>query len=254
MFSSGSTWLFNTVLEIAATIDAEPPRSRFVTVRQDLAGLGTPGEAGTEPRQVVKSHHLVPEVRAAAERLSDAIFVTVRDPRDAVVSLMQHQRYQLAVALAHVRRSAESCTMLAADPRTLLLHYENGFTDDPGTLDRIAAHLGGRLTPADRDRIFRNTRREAVEGLIARLAELPTTVRDVGSGDVYDRRTHWHRHHAGRDGRTGRWTEMLLPAHAAVVEHQLSDWMPRFGYHPACALRFVRYVVDLGRGAAPSRP
>jgi hypothetical protein len=243
MFASASTWLFNAVQSVTAALAPDVPvRSRFVTDAGDLDGLEDDAVC-----HVVKSHHLEPAVRDAAFRLPRAVFVTVRDPRDAVVSLMQHQRYRLPIAVAHVERSAAFSALLADRPGAVLLHYERGFADDPATLDRIAAALGGALDGPDRARIFRETRRDRVEALIAGLGAMPETVRDVLSGDMYDRRTQWHRHHAGRDGRVGRWTEMMLPAHAEVVENRMRPWMRRFGYLPACRLSSVRYSWAPGR-------
>jgi hypothetical protein len=236
MFASGSTWLFNAAMQVAAAVaPGASVQSRFVTDARDLDGL----EDGAT--HVVKSHHLEPAVRAAAMRLARAIFVTVRDPRDAVVSLMQHQRYRLPVAVAHVERSAAFSALMADDPRAVLLHYERRFMDDPATLDRIAQALGGTLAAEDRARIFAATRREKVEAFIAGLDAMPGTVRDIRSGDLYETRTQWHRHHAGRDGRSDRWVSMLLPAHRVVVENRMRPWMDRFGYLPACRISSVTY-------------
>ena len=250
MFASGSTWLFNAAMQVAAALaPGREVRSRFVTDARDLAGL-----ADAAVCHVVKTHHLDPEVRGAALSRARAFLVTVRDPRDAVLSLMQHQRYRLPVALAQVERSAHFCAVLAGDPRAVLLHYERRFTDDPATLDRIAAALGGVLDAAARARIFQATRREQVEALIAGLDAMQGTVRDALSGDQYDSRTQWHRHHAGRDGRTGRWAEMMLPAHVGLIEHRMAAWMQAFGYLPACRISSAPWSFDRGRRLSAGSP
>ncbi len=227
MFASGSTWLFNVALAVAAELEPPlPVRGRFVFAPADALGLGAPGI-----RHVVKAH----QARDGVERIApaaDAVLVTVRDPRDAVVSLMRYQGFSFARALLNVRRAAEACVLLGGLPQAVTLHYEAGFIDDPRTIDGVAGHLGGRIAPGCRDRIFRDTRRPAIEALIARLPERPTTIVDQ-DGDLYDRASHWHRHHAGRDGVSGRWRRLLYPAQVHGIETSLGDWMALFGYKPA---------------------
>ena len=242
MFASGSTWLYNVALAVAA--DLEPRRAvrgRFVFSTADSVGLENPGI-----RHVVKAHQARGGVAAVAGR-ADAILVTVRDPRDAVVSLMQYQNFSFFRALLNVRHAAEACLLLAGDPRAVTLHYELGRVDDPATIDGIARHMGGAITPARREEIFRSTRRPAVEAFIARLDRQPSTIVDR-DGDVYDLASHWHRHHAGRTGEIGRWRRMLYPAQIDGIERALRDWMECFGYRLGYATVDARSLLrDRGR-------
>ena len=227
MFASGSTWLYNVALAVAN--DIEPRHEvagRFVFGAADTVGLDTPGI-----RHIVKAHQARHGVRQIAEA-ADAILVTLRDPRDAVVSLMQHQGFSFQRALLNVRHAAEACLRLGANPRAVTLHYELGFIDDPGTIDGVARLMGGTISRARRDEIFRSTRRPAIEAFIAGLERQPTTIVDR-DGDVYDLASHWHRHHAGRSGEIGRWRRMLYPAQVDGIETALRGWMQCFGYRLA---------------------
>ena len=229
MFASGSTWLYNAALAVAAHLEPPPlePRrpvqGRFVFDDHDTVGL-----EASPIQHIVKAHQAKDRVRAIAAR-AEAIVVTVRDPRDAVVSLMQYQNFSFYRALLNVRVAAEACVLLGASPRAVTLHYERGFIDDPATLDGLAACLGGAIPRARRDAIFRQTRRQAVEAFIAGLAQGPATIVD-GDGDMYDRASHWHRHHAGRTGEIGRFRRLLYPAQIQGIEATLGDWMACFGY------------------------
>ena len=224
MFASGSTWLYNVALEVAGSLEPRRVvRGRFVFDARDTDGLDAPGIL-----HVVKAHQARGAVAGVASG-ADAILVTLRDPRDAVVSLMQYQRFSFYRALLNVSRAAEACVLLGANPRAVTLHYERGFIDDPGTIDGVAGHLGGAIAPAQRDRIFRQSRRPAVEAFIAGLAQRPGTIVDR-DGDMYDLASHWHRHHAGRTGEGGRWRRLLYPAQVMGVEATLGDWMRCFGY------------------------
>lgn len=227
MFASGSTWLYNVALAVASDLDrSRPVEGRFVFGVPDLLGLGRPGV-----QHVVKAHQAPPGVDEIATR-ADAILVTLRDPRDAVVSLMQHQGFSFFQALLNVRYAAEACLLLAATPQAVTLHYENGFVDDPATIDGIGRLLGGTLSRSRRDELFRATRRDRVEAYISGLEQQPGTIVDQ-DGDVYDLATHWHKHHAGRTGEIGRWRRLLYPVQVAGIEATLGGWMDSFGYRLA---------------------
>ena len=224
MFASGSTWLYNVAMAVAN--DLEPRREvrgRFVFSAADARGLEAPAI-----RHVVKSHQARGGVDAIARR-ADAILVTLRDPRDAVVSLMQYQNFSFFRALLNVRHAAEACFLLGSHPRAVTLHYELGFVDDPATIDGVARHMGGAIPRARRDEIFRATRRPAIEAFISRLERQPSAIVDR-DGDIYDLASHWHRHHAGRTGESGRWRRLLYPAQINGIETALGDWMECFGY------------------------
>jgi len=241
MFASGSTWAFNVMRGIAACLHPDRPvKGRFVNVAADLDGLDDPAFV-----HVVKSHDIAPEVAAELSRRVGRIVVTIRDPRDAVTSLMLYQRYPFDLALATIAKSGNFVAGLASDPRALLLRYEAGFIDDAATLDRIAAWFGGTLPAAERDRLFAQHRRTAIEGLIAALDSLPQAQRDARSGDIFDPETQWHRHHAGRSGEVGRWRRMLMPGQADAVEREMREWMARFDYAVAPAFA-AGYTLNVG--------
>jgi hypothetical protein len=238
MYASGSTWAYNVMRGIAA--GGGQVKGRFVNVLADIDGLDDASSV-----HVVKSHDMAPEVALELSRRSDRIVATIRDPRDAVTSLMAYQRFPFELALTWIARSANFVGGVASDPRALLLRYETGFTEDAVTLDRIAEWFGITLPPADRDRIFAQYRRTAVEGFVASLDSLPQAQRDARSGDIFDPETQWHRHHAGRSGEVGRWRRMLMPGQVSAIEHEMRDWMARFGYEPA-PLFAPAYSLNVG--------
>ena len=231
MFASGSTWLYNVAIAVARELEPRlEVQGRFVFDTADAKGLDRPAM-----RHIVKAHHARADVASIAQSRADAILVTLRDPRDAVVSLMQYQNFSFFRALLNVCHAAEACFLLGADPRAVTLHYELGFVDDPATIDGIARHLGGEIPSARRDAIFQSTRRPAVEAFISNLERLPQTIIDR-DGDVYDLASHWHRHHAGRTGEIGRWRRMLYPAQIDGIERALGAWMECFGYRLGYAI------------------
>src|ERR1700722_531188 len=231
MYASGSTWVFNVAMHIGAVLAPEkPPNGRYIT---DASELDLDRSAVDDV--IVKTHNVDNASAQTLRRLAASLLISIRDPRDCVSSLLLYQRYPFELALQAVEGSARCCALFAAGPRTLLLRYEDGFTDQPATLDRIAATLGGHLREADRTEIFAANSRTSVEGRIATLHTLPTAIHDTCSGDIVDPATQWHRHHANRSGEVGRWRHLLTLAEVAMVEHRLGDWMRWFGYPPEVA-------------------
>ncbi len=226
MEGSASTWLFNAVLQVAgAMVPGLPPAVGCYAARaEDIAGLLAPDRL-----TVIKSHAVGPAAAAVSGVRSRAVFVSLRDPRDCVVSLMLYQARAFASALEAVERSAQACADAVADRMAVVLRYETGFPDQPETLDAIAAALGGTLAPAAREAIFARTRRESIEAEIARFPVRADVYRHP-NGDLVDLVTQWHRHHAGRSGQIGRWRHFLDIAQASWIEARFEDWMDRFDY------------------------
>lgn len=222
MYASGSTWLFNAARAVAATLY---PAQRIA---------GHFADATTSPRlpralNVVKTHDLPP---AAARRLAeraDVILISLRDPRDAVTSMMQHMALPFPTALERAAASIPLAAGFTRDARSSLFIYESRFTETPETFDSLATALGGTLTEPQRAELFAATRRSKIEEKISRLAELPTAWRNP-DGDLLDRDTQWHHHHAGRSGESGRWRHTLTPPEVALTEQKLADFMRNFGY------------------------
>jgi hypothetical protein len=221
MYASGSTWLFNVMLKLAEALAPELPRlSRFV------ASMGDVGDLRAGQRLLfVKSHETDAAAEAALAAAASCIVVSIRDPLDVVASGVQYQNCEFAKALRLAEESALQCARHAADPRALLLRYEAGFVDDPATLDRLAARLGGTLGAADRARIFAATRRREIERYIAGLPGKPGVLIHRPTGDLLDPATHWHTHHANRTGEVGRWRRTLTSAQVAEVQTRLGAWM-----------------------------
>jgi hypothetical protein len=221
MYASGSTWVFNVLLQLAGVLAPELPRaSRFVTEAGDIGEL--PGERRL---LLLKSHETDAAAEVALAAAAGVIVVSIRDPLDVVASVMQYQQRDFAGALDLAELSALQCARMAGDPRTLLLRYEAGFVDDPVTLDRLAASLGGVLPVAERSRIFAATRRREVERLIAALPGRRGVLIHKPTGDLLDPATHWHSHHANRTGEVGRWRRALTPAQATEVQERMAGWM-----------------------------
>jgi hypothetical protein len=224
MQSSGSTWTYYVTLQIAASVEpTKPTHGYFMTYLADLEFL-QPGHTN-----IVKTHAVFEDMATALSGLADSIVITIRDPRDAVTSIMLYQDSDFDWSLCMVELSARLCTRFVDDKRSLLFRYENGFIDDVTTLDLIAGTFHKPLAVTDRTRIFACSRRAAIEGFIAELPRRLTT-RINSRRRMFDPVTQWHTHHAGRTGEIGRWRHSLTKGQVSEVERRLGGWMDYFSY------------------------
>ena len=242
MYGSASTWTFDLVRRVAAAVVPDRPVvSHFIN--EPLTDLDL--SAGT----VVVKTHAVPEPDELA-RSATAIIITIRDPRDAIASLMAHNKASFDLALGVTEATAAMCAKFATHQRAMLLRFEDRFFDDPTMPEKIAATFGKQLSDADRLRIFAETRRASIDAFIANIETRPTATRYfdelTGQPEIYDTVTLWHKHHAGRKGETGRWRNELSSVQAAAIEARLYRWMERFGYRPVTP-RPLTYTLTVGR-------
>jgi hypothetical protein len=242
MLGSASTWTFNVVQQIAQSLAPDRP------VRPVFVAGALPACDDTAETLVIKTHG-TDNMRALGRR-AKAIIITIRDPRDAIASLMQHNKASFGFAAGVTEVSALACARLASHRRALLLRFEDRFFDDPETVGRIARLFPGDLANGESTRIFEALRRDAVEAFIAKLETLRTTERIfdemTGQWDTFDAASGWHKHHAGRDAEVGRWRRELSNAQATAVERRMQGWMERFGYLPQTS-QPRSYRLSVGR-------
>ncbi len=176
----------------------------------------------------MKSHEICDEatIVGLASR-ARGIFITVRDPRDAVVSLMQARSHTFDRALHFVSQSARLCMEFSTDSRARLFGYETEFFNDVQTVKLVASHLGYGITDEAVQHIFAATSRPEVEKHIASMHKKTGVLQDKLSGDLLDPQTQWHTHHAGRSGETGRWRHVLTPQQVLEVEAQVPYFLPK---------------------------
>lgn len=224
---SASTWTYNVARELlAAAFGAEAIAVCFANTLDDL--LAEPRALG---RRVVCKTHGFPRLDVFAHVAQARLIATVRDPRDAVLSLMQRFGSPLEVA---VRGLAQDCTYAAwcAAAGHPVLRYEDRFFEQPAAVQLIARHLGVAVSEADMARIFAAYRTDAVRALAASVPDLPAE-RLVSDGRTFqfDRVTQIHRTHIG-DGRVGKWRERFDAAAQAELSRVFAPFLARFGYPP----------------------
>lgn len=224
MYASASTWLFNVTRQVLQAAQKEKVQVAFVSGREKTFALGGPGTL-----TLIKSHEINNDSRIVdVARHSRKILITIRDPRDAVTSLMQAHGYDFDRALDFVEQSARLCGSFAKDRRAKLFRYELGFFEDIGTVKAAAEHLGYGVENATIQTIYGSLTRAEVEKHISKMPKLPGILKDAVSGDLLDAKTQWHSHHAGRNGEIGKWKKALTAKQASEVERRVDFYFEKF--------------------------
>jgi len=224
MHASASTWVFNVVREllIAAVGDAQVLTFYADELRQ------MPDEAARAGRHlVIKSHHGSAELDTWLAAAQPPVFLSMRDPRDACISMSQ--RFQ--APLNHsVRWIANDCNRLLrlAPQGHPMLRYEDRFFDNLATAEHIARALGLRVAPAMIEAIFARYRTEAVRSFAQRLSDLPPERLTPVGPAMMDRVTQILGPHIG-DTRSGKWRDLPAPLPADLTR-VFSPFLDRFGY------------------------
>jgi hypothetical protein len=228
LHASASTWVFNVVRELMeAAFGPARVAPGFATTADDIAGA----DVAPDRYRVVKTHGW-PDLPAFAREHGAAVFVSVRDPRDAVLSLMQRFGDSLPVSangISHDCRCAHAC----ADAPYPVLRYEDRFFADPASLPGMAAQLGLALPPERMDRIFRAWTTEAVRTIANGVTELPPErKRALGPNGAIDAATLVTWRHIG-DARIGKWREGFDGEVGSALTRHFFPFLLRFGYSPA---------------------
>jgi hypothetical protein len=221
LHASASTWVFNVVRElmIAAVGD-----ERVVTLYADRMD-----QLPDEPTRhvVIKSHHGSEELDAWLAAEQALVFLSVRDPRDACISMTQRFKAPLDHTVAWIMNDCNRLMRLASLGHPLL-RYEDRFFEDTSAVGRVARSMGLSPSPEVTDSIFTRYKTEEVRSFARKLADLPPERLTMVGAFRMDRVTQILAPHIG-DGGSGKWYD--LPARSqAELTRLFSPFLDRFGY------------------------
>lgn len=226
LHGSASTWVFNVVRELLIASVGEADVLAFYA--EHASELPDAVTRGLHRHVVVKSHHGSPDLDAWLAVAQAPIVVSIRDPRDACLSMAQRFSARIDVAARWLADDCRRVLRLAAR-NPALLRYEDRFFEDPAAVGALAHALGVSVSPADRATITARYRTEAVRSFAERLAELPPDrVTVVGSSHLMDPVTQIHGLHIG-DTRSGKWRELPRPLRDQLTQG-FGAFLDRFGY------------------------
>ena len=246
LYSSASTWMFNLVRLLLKRQQPAGLKSLYMDEFNEAAERQIDGAALV----LAKSHIPGASLKAMLERNDGPLIVTVRDPRDAVASMMLRWNVAFELALWRVGKSARALVTLAHHRPSFVCRYEDGFTQGNACIDAVAEWLRIPVLPGERDGVLADLMPEAIRQRIA--AWKSAGVLGKGAADTeFEPETHWHAGHLG-DGSVGKWSRVLSAAQAARVQYATRRFCQAFGYpggaplDPGTELRFC----DSGLGTA----
>jgi hypothetical protein len=217
--------VFNVARElVSATVGADAVISGFAATPAALLA-----QKGILGRHLVCKTHGWPNLPVFAYLSSAIIIVTVRDPRDCVLSLMERFGEPFPRALAGI---AQDClhASACADAGFPVFRYEDRFFDDPVTVRTVARHIGVDVSESIANEIFERYRTEAVRAFAATVPSLPRE-RLEGDGKplLFDRVTHITHTHIG-DSLVGKWRDRADVQQRNNMMQQFAAFLNRFGY------------------------
>jgi hypothetical protein len=225
LHGSASTFVFNVARELL--LSACPDDGVMTFYADKLSNI--PGAIPAGVRLVIKSHQGSDAFEDWLAARPTRLILSIRDPRDAALSMCRRFDAPLNHAVAWLRNDCARMARMMERPH-LLLRYEARFFERPETVAEIAGHLGVEATDSVVDTVFGAYRTEAVRAFAASLDALPEErIFMVGKFRMH-RETQILAPHIG-DGRSGKWRD--LPAN---LQQQMTavfaPFLERFGYAP----------------------
>lgn len=225
LHGSASTWVFNVVRELMIAGLGE--QQVLACYADKLDGL--PDQAARAGRHlVIKSHHGTAELDCWLADARARIFLSIRDPRDACISMSQRFRAPLNQAVGWLANDCNRVMRLAAQGHAML-RYEDRFFERREPAERLAQSLGLQLAPAMIEAVAARYDTEAVRSFAQSLGELPPErlVR-MGASHLMDQVTQIHAPHIG-DARSGKWRDLPAPLQAQLTG-LFAPFLDQFGY------------------------
>ncbi len=235
--SSGSTWLYNAVaqlLEASGNISSQGAALSVLPFYADKVSKFPLGAARAAVL-VIKTHRPSDALEFAAHSAHARVLMTVREPRDAIASLMQRFNHRFEPCLEEVSTNAARLADLFRKEEPAVLRYEDRFYERPETLERLARHLNLKVTKTELGRIFSSLTASNVEKRISFLSK-KGVFGTCPTPDSFDTRTQWHPGHIG-DRRIGKFHAVLTPRMQQRVLLAMRDYCAVFGYGMRSRLR-----------------
>jgi hypothetical protein len=225
LHGSASTWVFNVVREMMIAATGETRVLALYT--EDLHELPDPATCARH-HVIIKSHQGSATLDAWLGAVHARILLSVRDPRDACLSMSQRFCVPLEQTAQWLARDCNRVMRLAQQSH-LLLRYEDQFFEDQVSAQRVANELGLVLARAQIEAIAARYRTEAVRTFALRLADLPPErLLGMGTAQIMDRVTQIHGPHIG-DTRIGKWRELPGPVQLGLTR-LFNAFLSQFGY------------------------
>lgn len=226
--SSGSTWLYNAVIQLLEESGRFSGRAaRMLPFYADSVHQFPPN-AERASLIVVKTHRPSYALEFLGHFVHARVLITVREPRDAIASLMQRFGHPFEPCLKEVSSNAARLVDLFQNEDAIVLRYEDRFYERLETVEALARHLDLKISNAALRRIFSSLKASNVEKSISSLSARGAFGASP-TPDSFDPRTHWHPGHVG-DRQIGKYRAILSLRMQQQVLLAMGDYCTTFRY------------------------
>jgi hypothetical protein len=234
--SSASTWLYNVVAEIlrrrgeaeawsyVRSDDRATHAPRYVKQFYADSPESFPRFDGHLDTLVIQTQQPSISLSAFAARAEFQVVMTIREPRDAVASLMKRFGFSFSSALEAVTGGDTQIVDLFRSSAPLVLRFEDRFYDREMTIATIAEFLGVDLA----DHLIREIFSVLTRKQVARKID---EMRREGVFGVlrHDPQTRWQIGHVGEIA-IGQHAEILSREQQLLVLSATAGYCAEFGY------------------------
>jgi hypothetical protein len=176
---------------------------------------------------VLKTHaynHVLGEMLDIGEARS---LYSFRDLRDVALSICRKFRmdFNNLMEKGWLAAAVEDGKRWCGHPNVMSSRYEDLITNVPNEAERIATHLGIRITGEEAEAIGEKFSWERQKSRIASFPALEKT----SAGDEFDPETLLHRNHLF-SGIPGEWRRLLDTRDASRIDEEFGNWLREHGY------------------------
>lgn len=223
LHGSASTWVFNVTRRIlTSALGNASVSSLYADQASELPTASHPAS-----HILIKSHHGSSELDEWLKSQGSALLLSIRDPRDAALSMSQRFETPLQHTAIWLRNDCDRVLKILPESH-LLLKFEDRFFDEQASLDKIASCLHLPVEQNIASSIFEQYRTDAVRSFAAQISQLPRErIAMVGKFQM-DRVTQILSPHIG-DARSGKWRELAPPVRNRLTQIY-RPFLERFGY------------------------
>lgn len=223
MYSAGTTWLHNVGVAIC-----ELNGLKVFGTYSDKVDGELLEELHRHDIVIAKSHHPTASSEAVLEMGAARLILPVRDPRDAIVSLMQRFTLDFASSFKSVSDCAANIMALEGKHQHLFLKYEDGFSNDVKTVLKLADYIGMPLAQDQAQRITDDFMPDKVRQKLKDM-ENKGLLDSANPRGSWDKQTNWHPGHVG-DLAIRKHAKHLSAKQISMVNKATAAYIKRFGY------------------------
>jgi hypothetical protein len=224
LHGSASTWVFNVVREI---MTAGLHGQNLLVQYNDEANQLPDDTTIAGQHLLIKSHRGSDGFDAWLAQRHATLILSIRDPRDACLSMVQRFGLSLDIAARMILQDCERLMHLGSLGHPIL-RYEGRFFDQQQTVAMIGQFLGQTLPSSTIETIFVRYGTQSVRDFAAQVPALPPNRLRAVAGRHIDRLTQIHSTHIG-DTASGKWTRLPTPLREALTG-VMAPFLDRFGY------------------------